>query len=84
MVGHIAPEASKGGPIAALRDGDIIVIDAESKELNVQLGDDELAARLRDWVEPEPRYRTGALANYATLVSSASYGAVTLSHYETA
>ena len=84
MVGHVAPEASKGGPIAALREGDIVVIDVERHELNVELTDDEIAARLRDWVEPEPRYRTGALANYATLVSSASSGAVTLSRYESA
>jgi dihydroxy-acid dehydratase len=84
MVGHIAPEASKGGPIAALREGDMIVIDAEAKELNVELTDEEIAARLADWVEPGPRYRTGALANYATLVSSASHGAVTLSRYESA
>jgi len=50
----------------------------------VELSEDELAARLADWTEPEPRYRRGALANYATLVSSASHGAVTLSRYETA
>ena len=58
MVGHVAPEASKGGPIAALREGDIIVIDAGAKELNVELTEAELAERLADWVEPEPRYRT--------------------------
>jgi dihydroxy-acid dehydratase len=84
MVGHVAPEASKGGPIAALREGDVVVIDVDRHVLEVELDDDELAARLADWVEPEPRYRRGALANYATLVSSASRGAVTLSLYETA
>ena len=84
MVGHIAPEASKGGPIAALREGDIVVIDVERQELNVELTEAEIDERMRDWPEPEPRYRTGALANYATLVSSASHGAVTLSRYETA
>ena len=82
MVGHVAPEASKGGPIAALREGDIVVLDVDNHELNVELSDDEIAERLAHWVEPEPRYRRGALANYATLVSSASDGAVTLSRYE--
>jgi dihydroxy-acid dehydratase len=77
MVGHIAPEAYRGGPIAAVRDGDMISIDADTQELRVELSDDELAARLADWSPPEPRYRTGALAKYAALVSSASEGAVT-------
>jgi dihydroxy-acid dehydratase len=84
MVGHVAPEASKRGPIAALREGDIVVVDVEKRELNVELSDAEIEERLRDWVEPAPRYRRGVLANYATLVSSASDGAVTLSRYETA
>ena len=84
MVGHVAPEASRGGPIAALREGDTVVIDVERNELNVELTDDEIAARLAEWVEPEPRYRRGVLANYATLVSSASHGAVTVSRYESA
>ena len=74
MVGHIAPEASKGGPLAALREGDIVVIDVEKGELNAELSEAELAERLADWVEPEPRYRRGVLANYATLVASASAG----------
>jgi dihydroxy-acid dehydratase len=82
MVGHVAPEASKGGPIAALREGDTVVIDVDRHVLEVELDEAELAARLADWAEPEPRYRRGALANYATLVSSASQGAVTVSHYE--
>ena len=84
MVGHVAPEASKGGPLAALREGDIVVIDVERAELNAELTEAEIAERLADWVEPEPRYRRGVLANYATLVSSASEGAVMLSRYETA
>src|SRR5206468_3346507 len=74
MVGHVAPEASKGGPLAALREGDIVVIDVERAELNAELTDAELAGRLAEWVEPEPRYRRGVLANYATLVASASEG----------
>jgi dihydroxy-acid dehydratase len=82
MVGHVTPEASRGGPIAALREGDIVVVDVENHELNVELTDAEIAERLQGWVEPEPRYRRGVLANYATLVASASKGAVTLSRYE--
>ena len=77
MVGHISPEAARGGPIAALRDGDIIVLDVDRRELNVELGDDELAKRLADWVAPPPRFRTGVFAKYAASVSSASQGAVT-------
>jgi dihydroxy-acid dehydratase len=84
MVGHIAPEASKGGPLAALREGDTVVIDVDRGVLDVELSPEELVARLEGWEEPEPRYRRGVLANYATLVSSASDGAVTLSRYESA
>ena len=75
MVGHIAPEASKGGPLAALREGDIVVIDVEKRELNAERPRPSCAERLAGWVEPEPRYRRGVLANYATLVASASQGA---------
>src|SRR3954452_232324 len=77
MVGHVAPEAFRGGPLAALRDGDMVTVDAEAQELRVDLTEDELAARMRDWQPPEPRYRSGALAKYAALVSSASEGAIT-------
>jgi len=76
MVGHVAPEAARGGPIAALRDGDTIVLDVESRTLSVELSDDEIAARLADVVHPAPRYETGVLARYAKHVSSASEGAV--------
>src|SRR5437868_7693714 len=76
MVGHVAPEAARGGPIAALRDGDTIELDVEARELRVLLSDDELAARLAAVVAPAPRYTTGVLARYALLVSSASEGAV--------
>ncbi|MGL6278265.1 MAG: dihydroxy-acid dehydratase, partial [Gaiella sp.] len=82
MVGHIAPEASKRGPLAALREGDTVVIDVANHRLDVELTDEEIETRLADWVEPEPRYRRGVLANYATLVASASEGAVTLSRFE--
>jgi dihydroxy-acid dehydratase len=84
MVGHVSPEASKGGPLAALREGDIVVIDVTKGVVDVELSDEEIAERLAAWSEPEPRYRRGALANYATLVSSASQGAVTLSRFESA
>ena len=77
MAGHITPEAAHGGPIAALREGDMIVFDVEARELRVELSEDEIAARLRDWTPPRPRYTTGVLAKYASLVSSASEGAVT-------
>jgi dihydroxy-acid dehydratase len=82
MVGHVSPEAARGGPIAALREGDVVVIDVENHELNVELSDEELVARLGAWTAPEPRHRRGVLANYATLVSSASNGAVMLSAFE--
>lgn len=77
MVGHVAPEAYRGGPIAALHEGDIIVLDVENRELNVELTEDEIAARMSSWTQPEPNYRTGVLAKYAALVSSASEGAIT-------
>jgi dihydroxy-acid dehydratase len=76
-VGHMAPEASQGGPLAALRDGDIVVIDVATRRLSVELSDDEIRARLAAWTPPPPRYTTGVLAKYARLVSSASTGAVT-------
>src|SRR4051812_16963628 len=76
MVGHVAPEAAHGGPIAALRDGDTVELDVEARELRVLLSDDELASRLRDVVPPPPRYTKGVLARYAAGVSSASEGAV--------
>ena len=77
MVGHVAPEAFRGGPIAALREGDVVVVDVESRELRVELSDDELAARLADWRPPAPRYATGVFAKYVAQVSSASEGAIT-------
>ena len=77
MVGHVSPEAARGGPLAALRDGDTIVLDVEARELRVELPDDELAERMHDWTAPEPRYTAGVFAKYAALVSSASEGAVT-------
>jgi dihydroxy-acid dehydratase len=74
MVGHVAPEAAIGGPLAALRDGDVIEIDVESRSLSVTGID--IQARLKDWSPPEPNYRHGVLARYALLVGSASEGAM--------
>jgi dihydroxy-acid dehydratase len=77
IVGHIAPEAARGGPIAAIREGDMITIDVPLRRLEVELSDTELQARLRTWTPPEPRYTRGVMAKYARLVSSASEGACT-------
>ncbi|MAG35820.1 MAG: dihydroxy-acid dehydratase, partial [Dehalococcoidia bacterium] len=77
MIAHMAPEAAVGGPIAALRDGDVIQIDIPNRKLDVQLSDEELQDRLASWQAPEPRYQVGMLAKYAKLVSSAAVGAVT-------
>jgi dihydroxy-acid dehydratase len=77
MAGHVAPEAARGGPIAALRDGDVIRFDVSDRRLEVELPDAELQARLAGWAPPAPRYTTGVMAKYARLVSSASRGAVT-------
>jgi dihydroxy-acid dehydratase len=77
MVGHVAPEAVKGGPIGALRDGDEVTIDVEGRRLEVALSDQEIAQRIAEYEAPEPRYRSGVMAKYAATVSSASEGAVT-------
>jgi dihydroxy-acid dehydratase len=77
MAGHVAPEAARGGPIAALRDGDIVVLDVPSRRLDVQLSTDEIKLRLSRWTPPGPRYTIGVMAKYARHVSSASEGAVT-------
>jgi dihydroxy-acid dehydratase len=77
MVGHAAPEASRGGPLAIVRDGDSIVIDVVNRRLDVEISDGEMRERLKTWSAPTPRYATGVLAKYAKLVSSASTGAVT-------
>jgi dihydroxy-acid dehydratase len=77
MAGHVTPEAARGGPIAIVRDGDMIQFDVAARELRVELSNDEIAVRLADWRAPEPRYRTGVFAKYAAQVSSASEGAIT-------
>ena len=77
MIGHVAPEAATGGPIAALREGDVVVIDIEKRRLDVELSDKEISARLAEWRPPLPRYASGVFHKYAALVSSASEGAIT-------
>lgn len=77
MAGHVAPEAAHGGPIAAVRDGDTITFDIKARRLDVEISEKELQARLSRWRAPEPRYKSGVMAKYAKLVSSASEGAVT-------
>jgi len=77
MIGHVAPEAALGGPIAVVREGDPIVIDVDGKRLDIDVPAEELARRFTAWQPPAPRYRSGVMAKYAALVSSASYGAVT-------
>ena len=77
MIGHAAPEAARGGPIAAIAEGDTVVIDIEARRLDVELSDQELVKRLASWKAPEPRYKTGVYAKYAALVASASEGAIT-------
>jgi dihydroxy-acid dehydratase len=77
MAGHVTPEAAHGGPLAIVRDGDTIEFDVPGRELRVELSDDEIGSRLRDWSPPPPGYTSGVLAKYAALVSSASEGAVT-------
>jgi dihydroxy-acid dehydratase len=77
MAGHVAPEAAKGGPIAAVRDGDEITLDVESRKLEVALSDEEIAKRVAAYESPEPLFTSGVMAKYAAAVSSASEGAVT-------
>ena len=77
MVGHVSPEAVHGGPIALMRDGDIVTIDVDARRLDVDLSDAELEQRRASWRAPEPRVRRGVLAKYARSVGSASTGAVT-------
>lgn len=77
MVGHVSPEAAAGGPIAAVREGDMITLDIEKRTINIEIAPEEMQARLQAWSPPQPRYKTGVFAKYVALVSSASLGAVT-------
>jgi len=77
MAGHVSPEAALGGPIAAVRDGDIVTFDVKKRLLAVEISDDVLRHRMEQWKAPQPRYPKGVFAKYAALVSSASQGAIT-------
>jgi dihydroxy-acid dehydratase len=77
MAGHVSPEAALGGPIAAVRDGDMIRFDVNQRVLEVEISDEVLRERMKEWKPPQPRYPTGVFAKYAALVSSASQGAIT-------
>ena len=77
MVGHVAPEAFHGGPIALVQNGDTIVLDVEARRLDLEVDEAELERRRAEWTQPEPRYTTGVFAKYAATVGSASEGART-------
>jgi dihydroxy-acid dehydratase len=77
MAGHVAPEAVRGGPIAAVREGDRITFDVEARRLDLDLTDEEIAQRVTEYEPPEPHYVNGVMAKYARSVSSAAQGAVT-------
>jgi dihydroxy-acid dehydratase len=77
MVGHIAPEAFHGGPLAFVRDGDTVVVDVANRRLDVEVPEAELARRRAEWSQPEPRYENGVFAKYAASVGSAARGART-------
>ena len=77
VVGHITPEAFEGGPLAVVRDGDTITIDAQARRIDLELPAGEIAARQAAWTQPPPRYTRGVLAKYARVVQPASVGAVT-------
>ncbi len=77
MVGHVAPEAALGGPIAAIHEGDRITIDTKSRKLEVEISDAEISRRLSEWKPPAPRYAGGVFAKYAALVTSSAEGAIT-------
>ena len=75
-IGHVSPEAAAGGTIGLVEEGDIITVDIPNRAITLEVGDDELARRREDWVCPEPKVKTGYLARYAKLVSSADKGAI--------
>jgi len=77
IVGHVVPEAAVGGPIAVVQDGDIVTISAETNTLNMDVSDEEIARRLREWKAPKPVVNRGVLGKYARLVGDASHGAMT-------
>jgi dihydroxy-acid dehydratase len=76
MVGHVAPEAARGGPIAVVRDGDVVEIDVDERRLRLDVGEDELERRLAAWTLPDLPFGSGVFGRYRALVGSASEGAV--------
>jgi dihydroxy-acid dehydratase len=76
MIGHVAPEAAKGGPIAAIRDGDEITLDVDARRLDVALSDEEIAKRVAEYESPPPLWKSGVMAKYAAGVGSAAEGAI--------
>ncbi len=77
MIGHVAPEAFVGGPIALVKNGDEISINTETNSINLHVSEEELDSRRKKWNAPKPNYTSGALAKYASLVGSAAEGAIT-------
>lgn len=77
MVGHVAPEAALGGPIAVIHEGDRVTINTTARRLDLEISDAEIARRMKEWKPPAPHYRTGVFAKYAALVNSAAQGATT-------
>jgi len=77
MVGHVAPEAAMGGPIAAVREGDVITINVENSSIEVALTPEQIAERMKGWTAPPLKYKTGVFQKYVKLVGSAAQGAVT-------
>jgi dihydroxy-acid dehydratase len=77
MVGHVAPEAQNGGPIAAIEEGDIVSLDIENRRIDLEVAPEVIAERMKNWKAPKLRYATGVFAKYVALVSSAAEGAVT-------
>jgi dihydroxy-acid dehydratase len=75
-VGHVSPEAAEGGPIAFIEDGDMIVVDIEENKLEVKISEEEMAKRRANWKGFEPKVKTGYLARYSKLVTSASTGGI--------
>jgi dihydroxy-acid dehydratase len=78
MCGHVAPEAAVGGPIAAVHEGDTVVMDIDNRRLDIEVPDDEITRRLQSWTPPAPRYTSGVMAKYAAMVRQANEGAITL------
>jgi dihydroxy-acid dehydratase len=76
FVGHISPEAAEGGPLAIVKDGDLITIDVPSRKLHLQVSDKEIKSRLSTWQRPEPKVKRGYLALYSRLAESADKGAI--------